>query len=89
MELIVKGQFLRDLSSYSNKALLKEVYHAVKCMETAKGITAIKNLKKLTDYKFLYRIKIHETYRIGLKIYNNKIWLVRFGHRSTFYKDFP
>lgn len=89
MELIVKGQFLRDLSSYKNKALLKEVYTAVKRMETAKDLSAIKNIKKLNDYKFLYRVKIAETYRMGLKIQNKKIWLVRFGHRSTFYKEFP
>jgi len=58
-------------------------------MEIARDLTAIKNLKKLTDYKFLYRVKISENYRMGLKIQNNKIWLVRFGHRSTFYKEFP
>jgi mRNA-degrading endonuclease RelE of RelBE toxin-antitoxin system len=89
MELIVKGQFLRDLSTYKNKSLLKEVYNAVKRIETAKDLSAIKNLKKLNSYKNLYRIKISETYRIGLKIQNGKIWLVRFGHRSTFYKEFP
>jgi hypothetical protein len=89
MELIVKGQFLRDLSSYTNKVLLTEVYTAVKRIETAKDLTAIKNLKKLNDYKFLYRVKVSESYRIGLKIQNNKIWLVRFGHRANFYKDFP
>jgi mRNA-degrading endonuclease RelE of RelBE toxin-antitoxin system len=89
MELIVKGQFIRDLSSYKNKALLKEVYAVVKRMDAAKDLTAIKNLKKLNDYKFLYRIKISDNYRMGLKIQHNKIWLVRFGHRSNFYKEFP
>jgi len=89
MELTVKGQFLRDLSSYKNKTLLKEVFVAVKRMEAARDITAIKNLKKLKDYKFLYRVKISTTYRIGLKIQGEKIWLVRFGHRNNFYKEFP
>jgi len=89
MELTVKGQFLRDLSSYKNKTLLKEVFAAVKRIETANDLTGIKNLKKLKDYKFLYRIKISTTYRIGLKIQGDKIYLARFGHRSTFYKEFP
>ncbi len=89
MELTVKGQFLRDLSSHKNKVLLKEVYTVIKRMEAAKDISEINNLKKLRDYKFLFRVKISNNYRIGLKIQSNKIYLVRFGHRSTFYKGFP
>jgi mRNA interferase RelE/StbE len=89
MELTLKGQFLRDLSSYKNKSLLKEVYTTVKSLEAANDITAIKNLKKLKNYKFLYRIRIADSYRIGLKIQGDKIHLVRFGHRSSFYKEFP
>lgn len=89
MELAVKGQFLRDLSSYKNKTLLKEVYAVIKQMEAAKDIATIKKLKKLRDYKFFYRIAITGNYRIGLKIQGDKIYLVRFGHRRNFYKEFP
>ncbi len=89
MEVIVKGQFIRDITSYKNKALRKAIDDVVNNLETSESLTQIKNLKKLNQYKYFYRIKISDTYRIGLRVHENKVWLARFGHRSNFYKKFP
>jgi mRNA interferase RelE/StbE len=89
MELIAKGTFLRDISAYTNRNLLKEVYDVMQNISNAESILNINNLKKLQKYKNQYRIKILESYRIGIIVQKNKVWLVRFGHRSSFYKYFP
>lgn len=89
MELIVKGTFFRDISAYTNRSLLKEVYDVMQNISNAESILNINNLKKLNKYKHQYRIKILESYRIGIVIQKKKVWLVRFGHRNSFYKYFP
>ncbi|MFI5218307.1 MAG: type II toxin-antitoxin system RelE/ParE family toxin [Bacteroidia bacterium] len=89
MELNVKGSFDRDVFSFTNTALLNEVYKAIKNVQNAKTIAQINQLKKLEKYSVHYRIKIAGDYRIGVVIRKNKVWFVRFGHRNSFYAKFP
>lgn len=89
MELIVRGQFIRDLKTYADKQLFTEVGDKAKEIEAAKTISQIQQLKKFRRYRTLYRIKIAENYRIGLIIRGNTVWFTRFGHRNTIYKYFP
>jgi mRNA interferase RelE/StbE len=89
MELIVKGTFYRDISAYTNRHLLKEVYDVMQNISNADSIFNINDLKKLKKYKNQYRIKILKSYRIGIVVQKNKVWFVRFGHRNSFYKGFP
>ena len=89
MELIVKGTFFRDINSISNLDLLSAIAEKVKEIEAAHASKQIVDLKKLRKYKFHFRIKIADVYRIGAMIRGNKIWFIRFGHRSNFYKKFP
>lgn len=58
MELIVKGSFERDLSSYTNRILLEKLSRALKNIENAKATSQIDNLVKLKKYKIYYRIQI-------------------------------
>ncbi|MEI8204739.1 MAG: hypothetical protein WCH34_17100 [Bacteroidota bacterium] len=89
MELSVKGTFYRDISAYTNRALLKTVLEVMHEIEKADSIAKINNIKKLRKYKNQYRIKLLEGYRIGLIVKKDKVCLVRFGHRNAFYKYFP
>lgn len=89
MELIAKGSFYRDISGLTDKILLKKLFISLKELESAKKISQVINLKKLREYETLYRIKIANDYRLGLIIRKNKVWLVCFGHRNKFYKNFP
>ena len=88
MELKYKGQFNRDID-ITNSKLLNAVRDAILNVKQAKDISKIRNLKKLKKYTAYYRIKVAENYRIGLIIRNKTVWLVRFGHRNTFYKYYP
>jgi len=88
MELKYKGQFNRDID-FDNLKVLNAVKLAILNVKKAKDISEIQHLKKLKKYTVHYRIRLAENYRIGLIIRNNTVWFVRFGHRNTFYKDFP
>ena len=89
MELIVKGSFYRDLITHSDKHTLNAIYSAFRNISEAKTTAQIQQLKKLRDYKSLYRVKVANDYRLGLVIRGNKVWVTRFCHRSIFYKEFP
>ena len=89
MELKLKGIFYRDITSFTNTSLLNQIYEAIENAESAKNVLQINNLKKLKLYSVHYRIKIAADHRIGVVIRKNKIWFVRFGHRSNFYNKFP
>lgn len=89
MELKAKGSFYRDLSQYSNRELATEVQKILWQMIKAKDLSQIPNLQKLKKFDVHYRVKVPGNYRIGMVIRNNKIILVCFGHRHTFYKSFP
>ena len=89
MELIVKGQFFRDIAKICDVHLLEAIRNKALEVENAEKIIQIQNLKKLRKYKTQYRIKVDDEYRIGAVIRSDKIWFVRFGHRNIFYKKFP
>ena len=89
MELRAKGKFYRDLENYNNRDLAKAVRGVLQELQNAKDISQISNLIKLKKFSLFYRIRVLDDYRIGLEIRNNKITLVCFGHRHTFYREFP
>lgn len=88
MELIIKGQFYRDLSFY-NRDVLFSVKEVIKDVQKSKKVSEIQNLKKLREYKIHYRIRVADDYRIDIIIRGNTIWFSRFGNRAVFYKKFP
>jgi mRNA-degrading endonuclease RelE of RelBE toxin-antitoxin system len=88
MELKYKGSFKRDLEK-CNKAITQLAFEAITQIKLATSENQIQNLKKLRNYKNLYRIKLSGGYRIGISIKNKKVWMVRIGHRNNFYNKFP
>jgi len=54
----------------------------------AETIQDINNIKKLTGFKFHYRIRIGD-YRAGIVIKNNEVIFERLIHRKDIYKYFP
>jgi mRNA interferase RelE/StbE len=69
--------------------LLEEVKDAILNVQSAKSLSQAAHLKKLRDYRTLYRIRVADNYRIGVVVRKNVVWFVRFGHRSSFYGKFP
>ena len=87
MEIIITKTFEKQLKLVP-KYIRKSAILVLEALETAKNVTEIKDLKKLSGYTNYYRIRIGN-YRMGLQIINPKIIVVIILHRGTVYKVFP
>lgn len=81
-------QFYKDLDKLTLESVKNDVIDTIENVENATKTTEIKNLKKLTGYKYAYRIKIGD-YRIGIFIENDIVEFARVVHRKDIYKVFP
>jgi mRNA interferase RelE/StbE len=87
MEIIITKTFEKQLKLVP-KYIKESTIAVLEALETAKNVTEIKDLKKLSGYTNYYRIRIGN-YRMGLQIINPKIIVVTILHRGTIYKVFP
>lgn len=81
-------QFYKDLDKITLQTTLTDIKSSVINVEEAVSLRDIKNLKKLTGYKNVYRIKIGD-YRIGVFIESNTVEFSRVVHRKDIYRVFP
>lgn len=57
-------------------------------VSSARKISDIKNIKKLSGYKIYYRIRVGK-YRAGIKIENDTVIFAVFDYRKDIYKKSP
>ncbi len=88
MNTVFKNSFLKELKKLKNKSVKESVYNCIVQIESAKNISEIRNLKKLSGYDIYYRIRIGD-YRIGIKIEDDVVFFVVLDHRKDIYKGFP
>jgi mRNA interferase RelE/StbE len=81
--------FEKSLEKTRNKSLLQKIEKIIVDFENAKSLTDIPGVKKLSGYKYYYRIRIGE-YRLGFeKINDNTFRFIIVAHRKEIYKSFP
>ena len=80
--------FYKDLDKLTLQSVKISIAGVIENVDLANKTSEIKNLKKLSGYKFAYRIKIGD-YRIGIFIENNTVEFARVIHRKDIYKIFP
>jgi mRNA interferase RelE/StbE len=88
MKVEFKKSFLKELQKLKNNALKNSIADCIVQVESAKNITQIKNLKKLSGYDDYYRIRVAD-YRIGIKVEDEVVYFAVFEHRKDIYKSFP
>lgn len=88
MKVRYKRSFLKDLKRIRDPSLGKRVEDVIVAIERSADISQIKHIQKLSSGKNAYRIRIGD-YRVGLKIEDDIIILVRFLHRKDMYRYFP
>lgn len=88
METRLEATFNRDLRRIRNPILRRRIQRAVERVEAASIISEIPGIERLSARGRFYRIRVGE-YRIGAEIEDNVVTLVRFGHRSVIYRNFP
>lgn len=88
MQTEFTNSFVKDLRKLNDKELLTKVKRVILEIETADSTANIKNIKFLVKSDNYYRIRVGD-YRLGLKLDNDIITLVRCLHRKDIYKRFP
>ncbi|WP_373497377.1 type II toxin-antitoxin system RelE/ParE family toxin [Aquiflexum sp.] len=81
--------FEKSLDKIKNKSVFTKIEKTISICESAKTLSVIPNMKKLTGYKTYYRIRLGE-YRIGIEqIGNETIRFIIIAHRRDIYRFFP
>jgi len=92
MKIIVKKSFDRDIDKLRSKELRLSLDTKISQIEKAKSIANITGVKLLKGYTTHYRIVVKTailSYRIGVVIRGETVYLVRFLPRKIVYKQFP
>ena len=88
MNVTFTNSFLKDLRKIKERALAMRVKEVIESIEQAPTFQEIADLKQLKGSTGYYRIRIGD-YRIGLRVDDETITLVRFLHRKEVYRYFP
>ena len=88
MRAEVTSKFNKDISKLHDRKLILSVKSALQHIESAKTLSEIPNLKKMTGSANYFRIRVGE-YRMGIYFSNNTVFVVRFLHRREIYRYFP
>lgn len=64
------------------------ILELIKKIKEINSLTDLKGVKKIEGYSDYFRIKIGD-YRLGIKLVQNRIELIRFLHRKEIYRRFP
>jgi mRNA interferase RelE/StbE len=81
-------QFEKDLDKLTLQSIKDDISDTIENVEKANKISDIKGVKKLSGYKFAYRIRVGN-YRIGVFIEDGIVEFARIAHRKEIYKVFP
>ena len=87
MKIKYKKSFEKDLEKLPQKIIL-QIFGIISLIENSERLHKIKQIKKLSWHKNIFRIKIWE-YRLWFRQEENEIILERFLHRKDIYKFFP
>ena len=88
MEVRFDTSFNRDLRRIRDADLRRRVERAIGNVEAASTISEIPGIERMTARGRFYRIQVGK-YRIGVEVEGDVAILVRFGHRSEIYSNFP
>ncbi len=88
MKVDVLKSFEKDIAKVNDKQLARKVLATIDELETYKTLFEIPHLKKLRQKENYYRIRVG-SHRIGIKVVNETIVLIRFLDRKDIYKYFP
>jgi mRNA interferase RelE/StbE len=89
MDVEFDKSFLKSLDKIKDQKILQKIEQIIFECESAKKLSDINNLKKLSGFPNYYRIKFG-SYRLGFEfIEKEKIRFIVFSHRKDIYKNFP
>jgi mRNA interferase RelE/StbE len=89
MELLYGKRFSKDLDAIRNESKIKAyLLKLIKNIREAGSLADLKDVRRIEGYQGYFRIKVGD-YRLGMKLTQNRIELIRFLHRKDIYRRFP
>jgi len=89
MNVLYEKSFSRDIDRLKHeKAIKKHLLELIEKIKKSSSLADLSSIKKIEGYKAYYRIRIGD-YRLGIKVSENTIILIRFLHRREIYRKFP
>lgn len=89
MKVIYRQLFLKDLKKLKKTDLYDRVYDlAFTTLPELATLQDIPNIKAMVGYPGYYRIRLGD-YRLGFRLHDHELELMRVMHRREFYRYFP
>jgi len=89
MELLYGKNFSKDLDAIRHETKIKEqLLKLIETIKTSESLTNLKGVRKIEGYQAYFRIKVGD-YRLGIKVKQNTVEIIRFLHRKDIYRRFP
>ena len=89
MNIEFDKSFEKSLDRIKNPIILKRLEGIIIQIETAKSLSELSNIKKLTGFQKYFRMRIGD-YRLGFEsIDRSTIRFIIIAHRKDIYKIFP
>jgi mRNA interferase RelE/StbE len=89
MELLYGKRFSKDLDAIGHESKIKaDLLKVIEKIREAISLADLKDVRKIEGYQGYFRIKVAD-YRLGIKLRQNRVELIRFLHRKDIYRRFP
>ena len=89
MNILYAKRFSKDLYAIRHESNIKKrLSDLIGQIKQADNLSSISGVKIIEGYPGYYRIRIGD-YRLGVKLTENTIEMIRFLHRKEIYRRFP
>jgi mRNA interferase RelE/StbE len=89
MEILYGKRFSKDLDAIRNESKIKaDLLRLIGNIREVDSLSDLKDVRKIEGYQGYFRIKVAD-YRLGIKLTENRVELIRFLHRKDIYRRFP
>lgn len=87
MKVEFRESFVKDLDG-RDTAILLRLRKVIERLELADSLLSIPNIKRMKGGNAYFRIRVGD-YRLGLKLDEQQVIVIRFLHRKEIYRYFP
>lgn len=89
MKVLYTKKFNKDIDQITTDVKLKKnLLEIITRIKQADALTDLEGTRKIQGYDTYYRIRVGD-FRLGIKLTNDGIEMLRFLHRKDIYRRFP
>ncbi|MBS3809985.1 MAG: type II toxin-antitoxin system RelE/ParE family toxin [Desulfobacterales bacterium] len=89
MKVLYSKRFSKDLDHIATgRKIKKRLLQLINQIKQIESLAELENVRKIQGYDEYFRIRLGD-YRLGVKITDNGLEMLRFLHRKDIYRRFP